>query len=948
MGSIMLYNIKMYPEIGYDEIFIFFFLVLIFFSNMICSFDYFTEFTKLLMKFDITLEKYKNIINNLKSSLIMIDITNRKIQVNESFLYLIKSLPIEIPDLEKLFICYDKKYEDLYKEEYKQLSIKRDFKKFITIFSLQKLQNDQALIKDIIFLVKLYYLDSIFNNFEKKNGVKNEYCQENKKKLSMKRLLISKLFAESEQFKRLGNFHLDENLSKEPFAFEFLFRKSKISDDELLDIIINDTTEIFKTEEEKAENKYRKQYLSNVAHEFKAPIEVLMLTVREISKSKIGKGVDMEKFEDIDNLSNYILILIMDIISFSKEERGVEVKFDIFERQKPFNFGLKVLKLLIKNNNNKRYSVKADLIIDDNVPDIIKCDETRLRQLIINFISNAFKFTTAGSVTIRVSLVDSTNLYDEIKVTIEDTGQGILPENRTKIFQRFGKLYDHNKVNYQGTGLGLSICCNLVDRIGNKIGYEPGKICGSIFSFTFYNVKDDSICEQIVNNKDYSMNKAIKITIINLANKIEDDQFEQKLVLIPQPRYNSLKNIFNKFENVNGIKVKTQILSMNDQVMDRINKLLDDNENEFNLERTERQERQKKRKSKSSAKLTCKNYINKIVNETKIKSSIRDIINDRNTRSNKFPTIKSLHLVTKNNIKKSTKNLISELNNYKELIVENFKSYNSSNSNFSENDNYLFKDENKKSDSRRYYPSDINTVNTNSHTQIVSNNEDFLMDIPSEAYRYFTNTPSSPETKPNILTNIRNKIDFPSRTQKVYMPTLHEKDDERLTLLYEMYTESLKFAQIPDFHAIFNNFINYFEFFLFYIRSINEKNLYTICIVDDSDIVLKSFNKMILEISKAKKLKVNVLKAFDGTEALGLFKIDYLLRRSFKYIFSDQNMTLMNGIDTLKMIHKFSLENPLQLYICSSDDFLIKSQNLEFLKFLSKPVAKPELSKIIS
>ena len=159
--------------------------------------------------------------------------------------------------------------------------------------------------------------------------------------------------------------------------FDFLYRRSRISNIELIDIILSNKTEIIKVEEEKADNKYRKSYLSNVAHEFKAPIQVLMLTVGELTKFPFPeKAIGL--FKDIENLGNYILILIMDIISFSKNDTGIEVKFKSFFTSSPFKFAFQILQLLIRNNNNKCFSITPILNLDKSLPDTINTDESRL------------------------------------------------------------------------------------------------------------------------------------------------------------------------------------------------------------------------------------------------------------------------------------------------------------------------------------------------------------------------------------------------------------------------------------------------------------------------------------------------------------------------------------------------------------------------------------------
>ena len=148
------------------------------------------------------------------------------------------------------------------------------------------------------------------------------------------------LFFETKQeFSELGTFQLNSlETNNNDFIVEMSYRKSDFEGVQLIDLMIEDITNIVKAEEEKADIKYRRQYLSNVAHEFKAPIQVLLATVFEIDKSKLPEDIK-KKFEDINDLGNYIMLLIMDIISFSKDNFGVEIKVDQFDLNNSLIFG---------------------------------------------------------------------------------------------------------------------------------------------------------------------------------------------------------------------------------------------------------------------------------------------------------------------------------------------------------------------------------------------------------------------------------------------------------------------------------------------------------------------------------------------------------------------------------------------------------------------------------
>jgi len=358
-------------------------------------------------------------------------------------------------------------------------------------------RKEKKMLKKLIFFKKLFYIYKIFNFL--KNS-KNEA-------LNFETILKSVFFDSEETFKELDSFTLNSKITNENEYYGISFRRSKIHDVEIIDIMLTNNTEVIKTEQEKGAIKYRKSYLSNIAHEFKAPIQVLILSVNELSKRDLPKTA-ASLLKDIENLGNYILIMVMDIISFSKEELGISVKFESFESQNPFKFGFQLLQLLIKHNNTKCYAISTELIIDDNVPKLINSDENRIKQLVVNLISNAYKFTLSGKIIIKVLLITTNALYDEILVQVDDTGIGITEKDQLRLFNQFEKLQDTKDLNRQGTGLGLFICKGIIEKIGIKIGFKAKKNGnGSIFYFSFANMKNNELCKQIEEIKQKSPKK---------------------------------------------------------------------------------------------------------------------------------------------------------------------------------------------------------------------------------------------------------------------------------------------------------------------------------------------------------------------------------------------------------------------------------------------------------
>ena len=134
------------------------------------------------------------------------------------------------------------------------------------------------------------------------------------------------------------------------------------------------------------------------------------------------------------------------------------------------------------NDVMQTYDIKEDkavpVLLASNLPDYrIYTDKNRLKQVVINFINNALKFTKEGHILLEYHLKEDTN---EIEFSVTDTGMGIAPDAVDKVFDRFVKLNSFSK----GTGLGLSICRSIIEHLGGTIGVESKLGVGSRFWFT--------------------------------------------------------------------------------------------------------------------------------------------------------------------------------------------------------------------------------------------------------------------------------------------------------------------------------------------------------------------------------------------------------------------------------------------------------------------------------
>lgn len=228
-----------------------------------------------------------------------------------------------------------------------------------------------------------------------------------------------------------------------------------------------------------AANLAKSQFLANMSHEIRTPMNGVLGMTELLLQTKLTEK--QKKFAESSYRSaESLLNVINDILDFSKIEAGkLELDMIPFDLVKTVEDGVELL-----SEQARKKGISLELHLEENVPVQVEGDPGRLRQVLVNLVGNAVKFTEQGSVSIRVSTIDNGRESASVSVEVRDTGIGISADALKQIFDCFSQGDGSTTRKFGGTGLGLTIAKQLVEMMGGGLSVESEQGKGSVFRIT--------------------------------------------------------------------------------------------------------------------------------------------------------------------------------------------------------------------------------------------------------------------------------------------------------------------------------------------------------------------------------------------------------------------------------------------------------------------------------
>ena len=226
-------------------------------------------------------------------------------------------------------------------------------------------------------------------------------------------------------------------------------------------------------------SRIKSEFLANMSHEIRTPLNSIIGFTNLLLKTPVTSR-QKDHLETIKNSSNSLLFIINEVLDFSKIEAG-----KLILEEAPFNLRKiadETLELLSPAANEK--NIEQVLFLYSDIPNYLIGDSQRIKQVLTNLISNAIKFSSDGTIVIRINLESESGTSIILRFSVSDNGPGLTKEQQKDLFKAFSQSSNNHFKKGSGTGLGLVISKHLAEKMGGEVGFESEVNQGSTFWFT--------------------------------------------------------------------------------------------------------------------------------------------------------------------------------------------------------------------------------------------------------------------------------------------------------------------------------------------------------------------------------------------------------------------------------------------------------------------------------